>query len=107
MSEATAEASLRQQRTIRTWAPNLVGLGVLLAAILLLFREPVADAVEVWWIYPAYSHCFLILPISLWLVWEKRHELAACGPSVTLIPLLALPAVLGLWGFSELAAINE
>ncbi len=104
---STAAVSWAEQPATKTWLPNLIGLGVLVVAILVLFREPIVAAVQVWWIYPAYSHCFLILPISLWLVWEKRQELAASVPTVTLAPLLVLPAILVLWAFSELAAINE
>ena len=107
MSATAIDSGLSEHPTRGVWLTHLVGLGVLIAAIGILFREPIADAVEVWWIYPAFSHCFLILPISLWLVWEKRQVLAAITPSVSLRPLWVFPAVLALWAFGELAAINE
>lgn len=105
MSIAAVETSAAQYG--RPWLPQVTGLAVLLAAIGVLFRKPIADAVSDWWIYPAYSHGFLIVPITLWLVWEKRQVLARAVPSVTLAPLWAFPAVLALWALGELAAINE
>jgi protein-S-isoprenylcysteine O-methyltransferase Ste14 len=61
------------------WVWHLGVLGVVVAAILAMFQYEVINAVQVWWIYATYSHCFLILPIFAWLIWEKRHELATTG----------------------------
>ena len=48
---------------------GLVVLGV-------LFHVEAAAAVRVWLTSTAYSHGFFVLPIALWLAWERRFELA-------------------------------
>jgi exosortase A len=85
--------------------------GLVLAALLLLtvaaFLPTVEAAVQVWWISPTYSHCFLILPIIGWLVWEKRPTLALMTPGLEPRALILLPLFGLTWWLGELAAINE
>lgn len=89
------------------WAWHLAGLGTLLAVIGGLFWNDIAAAAEVWWLYPAYSHSFLILPISLWLIWNKRTELRAQTPTLAPKAVLAALPFLALWIIGELGTINE
>jgi exosortase A len=67
----------------------------------------VTAAVEVWWVYETYSHCFLIIPISLWLIWDKREVLGRMQPAVEWRALWLVPIVLVVWAIGELATINE
>ena len=54
-------------------------------------------AVQTWWDSPTYSHCFLVIPISAYLVWRKREQLACATPTPEpLALLLVIPAGL-LW----------
>jgi glycosyltransferase involved in cell wall biosynthesis len=43
----------------------------------LLFHEEAMSAVKVWNDSTAYSHCWFVLPIALYLAWERRQNLAA------------------------------
>jgi exosortase A len=56
-------------------------LGLALVAALLAvgyaYRESFASMIEKWGNDSTFSHGYLIFPIVLWLVWEKRSELAA------------------------------
>lgn len=63
-------------------------LAVGLLALLATFGETVAGAVSIWWNISTYNHCFLILPISLFLVWDRRQRTAALTPQ---------PSYWGLW----------
>jgi exosortase A len=67
----------------------------------------VSAAAKVWWVSPTYSHCFLIVPIALWLVWERRPVLAATAPSLFPQALLLTPLLGLMWWMGQLAAINE
>jgi exosortase len=100
--EASADDSSAQ-----SWRVHGIALALLILLILLEFRSAVVDAVEVWWVYATYSHCFLVIPISLWLVWEKRDQLSRLTPVVELRPLWAAPVLLVAWWMGELATINE
>jgi hypothetical protein len=53
----------------KAWLRHGVALAGLLLLTLVAFRSSVAAAFNVWWVSPTYSHCFLIIPIVLWLIW--------------------------------------
>ena len=89
------------------WVWHLAVLSGLVGLILLIFRYETVNAVQVWWIYETYTHCFLILPISSWLIWQKRDELEVITPTITRSSLLAIPPLLLVWLIGKYATINE
>jgi exosortase A len=91
----------------KAWLRHGAALAVLLLAILAAFHNSVAAAVTVWWVSPTYSHCFLIIPIVLWLVWEKRAALALLTPSLCPQALILVPLLALMWWMGDLSAINE
>jgi exosortase A len=91
----------------KAWFRHGAVLAILLLLTLAAFRSSVAAAVAVWWISPTYSHCFMIIPIAVWLIWEKRTVLATFSPSLTPQALIAMPVLTLVWWMGELAAINE
>ncbi len=58
------------------------GLATLVAlmAVSMLFYPTLASMVDIWMRSETFTHGFLILPISLWLVWERRHGLLRLTP---------------------------
>lgn len=48
--------------------------------VLALFYETVASIVSIWMRSQTFAHGFLVVPISLWLIWRRRHELALIPP---------------------------
>jgi exosortase A len=100
-------ATLAPRSAAAPWSLHLGALGALLALIFIAFQYEVLNAVESWWVYPTYTHCFLVIPISLWLIWEKREELRRETPSVTTSGLLAIPFLLAFWFAANIATINE
>lgn len=83
---------------------------VILAGLLLLglvFRTEAMAAYQVWTESTAYSHCFFVLPIALYLAWDRRHGLA--GLRVAPLPwlgLLGIPGVLA-WLAADRLGIME
>lgn len=79
---------------------GLVGLG-------LVFRAEVVAAVSTWEVSTAYNHCFLIIPISIYMIWDRRDVLH--GLRAMPLPIAALaglgPAV-G-WLLAERLGIME
>lgn len=74
--------------------------------VLALFHDTLLDMVSIWWNSETFSHGFLILPISLWLLWRDRQRLARLTP---MGEPRALPLVLaaGLaWLLAELVDVN-
>lgn len=60
-----------------------VGLGLLLLGA--LFSSEVVAAVHTWMNSTAYNHCFLVIPIALYLIWERWGTLSG-------IPMRPMPA---------------
>jgi exosortase A len=89
------------------WLRHGLALAALLLLTVITFRDSISAAVEVWRISPTYSHCFLIIPIVIWLIWEKRAALSIAVPSLAPQALIFIPLLSAGWWLGELAAINE
>ena len=72
-----------------------------------VFGRDIGGAVTVWIDSTAYNHCFLILPLIGFLVWERRAVIASVSPSPTFWPLLAMPLPSGLWLIAAVLDIQE
>ena len=99
---STVRGDIRQ--SFRLVGPVL-GVGLLLLG--LLFHAEVVAAVAVWMDSTAYNHCFLIIPIVAYLVWDRRDRLG----QVSVLPnawfaLAAIPVML-VWLFAERLGIME
>src|SRR3569623_1467488 len=85
-------------------------LAMVSVAVLALFGfywETVASMVAIWSRSETFTHGFLILPISLFLVWQRRGELARYTPAPDLrsLPLLVVLGVL--WLLAHYASVLE
>ena len=89
------------------YAPTLSALALGLLALGVLFHAEAAAAVQVWIDSTAYGHCFLVLPMALYLAWDRRASLV--GVPVRPMPaaaLLAGPAAAA-WFVAERLGIME
>lgn len=85
------------------WPGLLAGTVLLLA----LFAPEAGAAVHVWDTSTAYGHCWLVLPLALWLGWDRRYAiLAARARPWPVIGLLTLPLA-ALWLAAYLLGIME
>ena len=55
---------------------RLIASVFLLTLPLMLYWQTAWSMVEIWWRSDTFAHGFMILPIALYLVWQKRHTLA-------------------------------
>lgn len=62
------------------WPAALVMTLLLTAAILGLFYETAWSMVSIWYRSETFAHGFIIVPITLWLIWEKRSTLQLLVP---------------------------
>lgn len=88
------------------WKRAFAAIILVELALIGLYFDTARTMVDIWWRSETFNHAFLVPPISLWLIWEKRHALLRVAPRPTL--WLALPFV-GLafaWLLGELAAVN-
>lgn len=88
------------------WRRPLLVLGLLVAAIFVLYRDTVAGMVGIWARSDTFAHGFLVLPISLWLVWRGRDRLLPLQPRASLPWLLPLALAAVAWLLGDLASVN-
>ncbi len=88
------------------WRQALVAIVLVELALIGLYFDTASAMVEIWWRSETFNHAFLVPPISLWLIWEKRHALARIAPQP--MPWLVMPLVALAFGWllGELAAVN-
>ena len=96
--------------TAGPWDALRPAVPVLAAGIVawaLLFRPEIARAVTTWNASTAYGHCWFVLPIVLYLVWDRRTAAAGAAPRPILWPaLLAIPGTF-VWLAAERVGIME
>ena len=88
-------------------APVLAPAGLGLVALLALFWPECEAAVRVWLASTAYGHCFLIVPMALYLAWDRKAALVGVPIRATpAFALLALP-VAAVWLLADRLGIME
>ena len=98
-----ADSTLHHKNSWRRVLPLLLAV---LAWILFWYRDTGLAMVTIWGRSETYTHAFIVPPISLWLIWRKRHELALLQPAPTLWLALPIAATTLFWLMGELTAVN-
>ena len=70
------------------WGPAVLLLIVALALVVLAFHQTAWSIISIWERSETYAHGYLIVPISLWLIWEKRSGLSQLAPRPSFWPLV-------------------
>ena len=88
------------------WNLALSVLVVTLLAILVFYRETAIAMVEIWARSETFTHAFLVPPITFWLIWRIRHNVALLTPRPNAWVLLAIAGAGFVWLLGELAAVG-
>ena len=87
----------------RRWLPAAALVVAVTAWLLLWYLDTTASIVKIWMRSDTFAHGFVIVPISAYLIWRKRAELAKLTPTPAVGGLLLL-AVIGFgWLLGNLA----
>jgi exosortase A len=89
------------------WRAALIMIALSVVVFGFVFRHDVVSAVRVWIASTAYNHCFLILPLVGYLLWERRAVIASLSPSPVFWPLLLMPLLSAVWLVAAILDINE
>jgi exosortase len=81
MSRALRANEGPKNYTVSTRLKQVLALLILLAGFALLYRNVIPKLVHDWANDGNYSHGFLIVPIALYFVWERRGRLARAIPA--------------------------
>jgi len=82
-----------------------VAAGLAFVAIVAMHWRTVADMAAIWYRSETFAHGFLVLPISLWLVWRERAVLAKLAARPWPPALIGVAGAGVLWLLSDLASV--
>ncbi|MCU0766267.1 MAG: exosortase A [Gammaproteobacteria bacterium] len=89
----------------RGWPLAAAITSLLVALLLALFWPTARSMVDTWVRNETFAHGFLILPISLWLAWHRRTELALLTPRASWLGLAGFVLAAILWLAGEVAGV--
>ena len=90
------------------WAPALLSIALTAVCVGALNWDIIVAAVRVWIVSPTYSHCFFIVPVTCYLIYQKRHIVSTLAPhplplaAVLAIPFMAAQIVGSVLGIHEI-----
>jgi len=88
------------------WRAVLIACIAVFLGVLALFWSTAAGMVHIWYNFETYTHGFIILPISLWLIWQKRHHLAAYTPQPMPAGVVLVLFSLLAWSLARLTGVQ-
>ncbi|MBI3347416.1 MAG: exosortase A [Burkholderiales bacterium] len=90
----------------RPWRLPLLGLVLAWALLVVLYYDTGAAMVEIWNRSETFAHAWVVPPLSAWLIWRLRADLAVLVPRPALRWLWLMPLLGLLWLLGELASAN-
>lgn len=97
----TADPAIRA-----AWGRHGLLFAALIALQIALLWETWASLIQVWSQSATFNHCFLILPIVGWLIWQRRQVFTTIMPGTSLAGVLLLVPPALLWSLGHLAGIK-
>lgn len=88
------------------WSFVLATMGLAVAAVLAVYWSSAAAAVTVWADSATYRFAFLVAPVSLYLIWTRRQQLAGQRARPLWFGLLLLLPCSLLWLVSDAAGLS-
>jgi len=88
------------------WRTALLSFGMVMLAVVALYWDTAASIVAIWLRSETYAHGFLILPISAFLIWQRRKLLRRMAPTTSPMVLVVLALVLLLWLAGRVAEVQ-
>lgn len=77
--------------------PQLTPLLLVLLAVPAVFYSTTRSMADIWLINETFTHGFLIMPISLWLIWEQRRHIYQITMGRDVRALVLVMPTLALW----------
>ena len=76
------------------------------AGAVIVFHQTLLAMMTTWYSSRTFSHGFLVFPLSAYLVWRRRKQLAALRPALNLWGLLLLLVLSVLWVLANIAGVK-
>jgi exosortase A len=92
--------------SVPAWRTAWVAFGLGAVALLALCMGTVETTIDTWINDTTFNHGFLIIPISGYLVWQRRGELARMSPEPSALALVPLALAAFGWLLGAAASVN-
>lgn len=102
----TADSRLTSHRLPRAWRLALPIMAAAVLAILAIYADTAKSIVAIWRSSDTFAHGYLIVPITVFLVWTKRQEVAALAPRPDVLGFLVMAAAGVGWIAAEAARVQ-
>ncbi len=79
------------------WRWTLALVGLILLVLLGWYWQTALSMAKIWWRSNTYAHGMLIIPIALYMIWQRRHTLAGLPPQSNPAGLLILLLTVIAW----------
>jgi exosortase A len=96
----------QEESRLPGWKFTLTAIVLVLSWIAYWYWGTLEAMAEIWWRSETYAHGLIVPPISLWLIWRKRHRLATAQPQPTYRFAVPLACFVFCWLLGELTAVN-
>ncbi len=83
-----------------------IAIGAALLAPFLAYFETVQSIVSIWNSSETFAHGYIILPITLWLIWKRKNVILKINPQPCWLAILGLAACGFGWLLAELADVQ-
>ncbi|MBA6412707.1 exosortase A [Parahaliea sp. F7430] len=98
-------SSLSSTATVNGWGLASILVALYWCAVFIMFAETALSIQAIWARSDTFAHGYLILPISIWLVYRKKEELRLCRPQGSFLAVLFLVPSLLLWLAASLVQV--
>jgi len=97
-----SEVTTKQYTGSEDWKTPLITVSVAIVALLIVYFPTTSSIIEIWNRSETYTHGYLILPISIWLLWRNKHYFAGLKvtPSYAAFPLMLIASFLWFIAYS-------
>lgn len=89
------------------WRQALIALAVAIGGLCAVFWGTVSQMVETWYVSATFNHGFMIVPICLWLIWDRREAIEKYMPKPDFRGLLVIAACMIAWTVASAAGVQS
>jgi len=91
--------------TSELWKKALISFILVLTTITAVFHQTIWSMIEIWWNYGTYTHGFVIFPITVYLLWQRKDHLSQIIPTFSWLGLVFLFMSSTLWLVTSLVGV--
>lgn len=104
---SAASAAAIEKSVSDGWRQALLALAVAIVGLCAVFWGTASQMVETWYVSATFNHGFMIVPICLWLVWDRREAVEKYMPQPDFRGLLVIAACMVAWTVANAAGVQS